>query len=150
MTTSKSPSSLSDPAFTLEVAWTALTGDLAIASFAALAAVSAGGGIGLPLTSSCRKAQAGLVQFKYLHNNLEGPAVSPRYQHETLKQSGQHTQDSSGADVRFCALCIFTLFAIFTCFLTEDHTTLLICDWRWMRVRASRIAASDRVSTKGF
>lgn len=79
MTTSKSPSSLSDPAFTLDPVGTAgLLG--AGTSLAALAAVNAGGGIGFPLESSCRKAQAGFVQFRYLHNNLDGPAVSPVHQ----------------------------------------------------------------------
>ena len=48
MTTSKSPSSLSDPAFTLEPVGTAgLLGAIA-ASFAAFAADRAGGGIGFP------------------------------------------------------------------------------------------------------
>jgi hypothetical protein len=76
MTTSKSPSSLSDPAFTLEPVGTAgLFG--AGASLAVLPAVRAGGGIGFPWASSCRNAQAGFVQFRYLHSNREGPAVSP-------------------------------------------------------------------------
>jgi hypothetical protein len=79
MTTSKSPSSLSDPAFTLEPVGTAgLLG--AGADLAVLAAVRAGGGIGLPWASSCRNAQAGLVQFRYLHSNRDGPAVSPACQ----------------------------------------------------------------------
>jgi len=48
MTTSKSPSSLSDPAFTLEPVGTAgLFGTIG-ASFAAFAAERAGGGIGFP------------------------------------------------------------------------------------------------------
>jgi hypothetical protein len=77
MTTSKSPSSLSDPAVA-ELAMLAAAADRAVAdSLAALAAVKAGGGIGFPLASSCRKAHAGFEQFWYLHNSLDGPAVSP-------------------------------------------------------------------------
>jgi len=94
MTTSKSPSSLSDPAFTLEpVGIAGLLG--AGASLAVLAAVRAGGGIGLPWASSCRNAQAGFVQFRYLHSNLDGPAVSPTYQlvpyQSPLQRFGRHT-----------------------------------------------------------
>lgn len=77
MTTSKSPSSLSDPAFTLEPVLTAAGLLATIASLAALAAVSAGGGIGFPWASSCRNAQAGFVQFRYLQSSRDGPAVSP-------------------------------------------------------------------------
>ena len=48
MTTSKSPSSLSDPAFTLEPVGTVGLFVAIGASFAVFAAVRAGGGIGLP------------------------------------------------------------------------------------------------------
>ena len=52
---------------------------LAVAlSLAALEAARAGGGMGLPSASSCRKGQAVFVQFWYLHNNLDGPAESPK------------------------------------------------------------------------
>jgi len=47
MTTSKSPSSLSDPALTLDPVGTAGLFDAGV-SLAILAAVRAGGGIGLP------------------------------------------------------------------------------------------------------
>lgn len=75
MTTSKSPSSLSELAATPAAAVAAVFE--VEASFARLAAANAGGGMGLPLKSSCLNAQAGFVQLRYLHNSREGPAVSP-------------------------------------------------------------------------
>jgi hypothetical protein len=153
MTTSKSPSSLSDPAFTLEPVGTAGLFGMG-ASLAVLAAVNAGGGIGFPWASSCRNAQAGFVQFRYLHSNRDGPAVSPVCQlfpcSCILKDCGGHTQNSCGADVRFRTFRIFTFLSLLTRFLTQNHPTLFVRNRRWMRVWASRITTSNGISTKSF